>query len=69
MASAVPRNQVGPRFIAAGTGSMNSSTTVDASDQPRARCRTSEVARYCVSTLMRWKPLFTRFESTKSISR
>ena len=40
-----------------------------ATDHARARWRTSDVARYCVSTLMRSTRLFTRFESTKSISR
>ena len=69
IASAVPRNQLGPRFIAAGTGSMYWSSSAEATDQERVMCRTSEVARYCVRTLICWKRLLTRFESTKSISR
>lgn len=69
MASAVPRNQVGPMFIDAGTGSTNWSKTVDARGQARVRCRTSELDLYWVSTWMRWKPLLTRFESTKSTRR
>ena len=69
MASAVPRNQVGPRFIEAGTVSTYSSTTFGESDHQRETCCTSEVALYWVSTRMRRKPLFTRLESTKSTSR
>ena len=53
----------------AGTGSIDASSTPPPATRRATRCRISEVARYCVSTLMCAKPLFTRFESTKSISR
>jgi hypothetical protein len=59
----------GADVLRGGTTSTNSSTTVGESDHECETCSTSEVARYCVSTRMRRKPLFTRFESTKSISR